>query len=65
MAHKDLRKLVREMEKQGWTVEHMNSDHLRWYPPDGRDPVFSGSTPSDWRALRNIKAKLRRRGADI
>lgn len=60
---KDIRKLAKRLRKQGWTVEVR--DHITWWPPNGRDPVFTGSTPSDWRAMRNIEAKLKRRGAEL
>jgi hypothetical protein len=62
-VRKDIRALAKLLERQGWTVEIR--DHVKWIPPDGVDPVFSGSTPSDHRAMRNIRAKLRRRGAKL
>lgn len=58
---KDWKKLRRQLRKRGWTVERQRSGHYHAHPPDGGDYVVLPSTASDWRALKNIKALLRRR----
>lgn len=60
---KEIRKLTRVVEQQGWRVEL--GDHIKWFPPDGGRPVFCGSTPSDNRSMKNLRAELRRRGAQV
>jgi predicted RNA binding protein YcfA (HicA-like mRNA interferase family) len=64
MRH-DLRQLLRAAEARGWRVElTRRGGHVRLTHPDGTI-VVTGSTPSDHRALANLKAQMRRaeRGA--
>lgn len=61
---KRLKELVREAERQGWTVEIRRSGHLKWTAPNG-DMVFSPSTPSDYRGLKNLTRDLRHRGLSV
>ncbi|WP_114906857.1 type II toxin-antitoxin system HicA family toxin [Ornithinimicrobium murale] len=60
MSKKDLQQLRREYESRGWTVERTSNDHLRWTPPFKATPVFSASTPSEYRAFKNLRSTLRR-----
>jgi hypothetical protein len=55
----DLKALVRLYAEWGWTIEKTNGGHLRFKGPKG-ELVFSGSTPSDWRSLANLRASLKR-----
>lgn len=56
----DLADLARH---QGWRVERTRSGHWRFLPPNPSLPaVVASGTPSDWRALRNFRAQLRRSG---
>jgi hypothetical protein len=57
----DLRQLMRSAVRQGWKVQRTGGGHLAWCSPAGA-VVFSASTPSDWRALQNHKAHLRKHG---
>lgn len=59
---KEIARLRRLAEDCGWTVEHTRGNHLRWLPPDGGSFVISSATPSDHRALLNLRAHLRQRG---
>ena len=61
---KELRELARVAEAQGWEVTPTNSGHVRWRPKTG-GLYFSGGTPSDKRALRNLRAALVRRGLQL
>jgi predicted RNA binding protein YcfA (HicA-like mRNA interferase family) len=61
---KDLKQIVQMYEQWGWSVEKTNGGHLRFKGPKG-ELVFSGSTPSDWRAIANLKAQLRRATAMV
>ena len=56
---KELKTLIAEYEAKGWQVTETNHNHLRWSGPNG-EMTFSGTTLSDWRAMKNIKSRLRR-----
>lgn len=58
---RDMRKLTRELEAQGFTVRVTRRGHLMVSNTDGLVATFSG-TPSDWRALTNTMAALKRAG---
>ncbi len=58
----DLQQLIRRAVHQGWSVEQRPGGHLCWRPPGRGVQVFSGSSPSDWRANLNLRASLRRAG---
>jgi hypothetical protein len=64
---------IKAAEAAGWTVEMTKNCHVKFSPPPGaRDrsgspagPVFTGSTASDHRAVKNLRAQLRRSGLDV
>lgn len=63
---KDLKKIKKLAESQGWTVEHTRSGHTRWVPPDpDKEIIITGKSPSDWRALKNIESRLKRSGLKL
>lgn len=62
MKDKDLNQLRKLAEAQGWRVVRTHNDHYKWYAPDGKTMVVSGSTPSDHRAFKNQLALMRRAG---
>lgn len=55
----DLHKMIHDATDRGWEVARTNGGHFRWKHPNG-SIVFTGSTPSDRRALKNIETHLRR-----
>jgi hypothetical protein len=59
---KELKPLIKQAEKQGWTVERTRAGKLKWISPAGGIPYFSSFTPSDRKAVHNIAAALRQRG---
>lgn len=61
-AIKDLRDLA---EDQGWQVKFTGGGHIRWMPPNSTVMVHTTSTPSDYRALENLKRDLRKAGLHI
>jgi predicted RNA binding protein YcfA (HicA-like mRNA interferase family) len=62
---KDIRKIVKQLEAQGWRIEQ-GSRHLKAFPPDkSQGMVVIPGTPSDHRSIRNLIAELRRKGADL
>ena len=55
-----LKQLLRAAEARGWSVElTRRGAHVRLVHPSG-GLVVAASTPSDWRALANLRAQLRR-----
>jgi hypothetical protein len=54
------RDLIREAKRAGWSVRRMGGDHLRLEHLEARGPVFTASTPSDYRAIRHARAEMRR-----
>jgi len=64
MSHrKDLDKLRKTAESQGWRIVQGRGGHLKWYPPNPEHSmVVTAATPSDRRAIMNIRAELKRRG---
>jgi len=59
-----VKRLVEIAEAAGWRVEATGGNHLRWYGPEGH-LIHSATTPSDWRAERNIASRLRRCGLEV
>lgn len=61
MRSKDIQYLIKEAECQGWVITPTKKGHYKWLSPLGRF-FFSASTPSDHRAIKNIKRDLMRYG---
>lgn len=59
--HKDIRPIARRARQQGWHISGTRSGHLMWVSPEGRK-LFTSSTPSDSRTIKNFRAELRRAG---
>lgn len=60
--HKDIKKIMREAERQGWRIVH-GGKHIKAYPPDpSQSMVTVSSTASDRNAVKSILRDLRRRG---
>lgn len=59
----NLRDIERAAKEQGWEVGRTKKGHPRFVPPDPTRGIVIGSgTPSDWRALKNLLAELKRQG---
>ncbi|SDI35769.1 hypothetical protein SAMN05216588_11586 [Pseudomonas flavescens] len=63
---KSLLHLLVYAANNGWTARRTRGGHVRFQKP-GCTPVFTSSTPSDWRAYRNALAMLVRadRSAEV
>ncbi|GAA4915827.1 hypothetical protein GCM10025777_31560 [Membranihabitans marinus] len=60
---KELRKLAKAARAAGWEVEPTRRGHWKFLPIDLRHaPIFTSSTPSDPRAMPNLRARLERAG---
>lgn len=56
----DLDAYLKELRKRGYRVERKRrSSHWKIYAPDGRFVSTSSGTPSDWRGLLNLRARVR------
>lgn len=60
-SRRDIQELKKQAECQGWVVEPTRKGHYRWVSPNGVF-FFSASTPSDHRAVLNIKRDLKNNG---
>lgn len=58
---KEMRKVVKALEAQGFVVEVTRRGHLM-VRRDGRIVATFSGTPSDWRSFRNSLADARRAG---
>ncbi len=59
----DWKKLIKEAERQGWTIEHGRKGQRKLIPPDPtKQIVFVHRTPSDHRAIKNTLAEMRHQG---
>lgn len=62
---KDFRKLARQARKQRWEIVKTSGNHFKWIPPDGGDYVVSSNSASDMRAVKGLRASLRKHGLKI
>lgn len=61
-ASKDLNKIFKALDDQGFKVTLTKGSHYKIYGPDGRLVTVTGGTPSDGRSNKNFLAALRRAG---
>lgn len=54
--------LVREAKQSGFHVEQLPGGHLKFVPPGGGQAIIGASTPSDYRSVKNTRARLKRAG---
>lgn len=59
---KDMRKVAKQAQREGWVITVTGSNHLKWRSPDGIT-LFSPMTGS-YRSWKNFRAMLRRNGFD-
>lgn len=62
VTDRELKKIAVKAVEQGWTISMTNGGHLKWTSPKGGQPVFTASTPDDYRTVRNCLSLLRRAG---
>lgn len=58
---REVRKLIRRLEKDGWSARKTGGGHWVVRSPEGV-PVSMPSSPSDHRSMKNVMAKLKRAG---
>jgi hypothetical protein len=55
----EVEQLVADALARGWTVHRRTRSGIQLRHPAGRALVTVHWTPTDWRALRNVRAMLR------
>jgi hypothetical protein len=60
----ELNSLKKLAEAQEWKIVVSNGGHLKWMSPTGK-VVFTSITPSDHRAMSNIRRDLKSAGLII
>lgn len=59
--HKEMRRAVQVLERQGFTTCTTGSGHVKITHPQMDGPVFASTSPSCYRALDNLRSMLRRK----
>lgn len=62
MGRKEIAAIIRELDRQGFTVDMGGSGHWKVKDGDGRLVTVIAASPGDGRGLRNAIAVLRRAG---
>jgi hypothetical protein len=57
---RELRHLMRDLRRQGFEISPTGGGHRRITRPGQRGAVYTSSTPSDWPALKNLRAQIRK-----
>lgn len=57
--------IMAEVQRQGWRVVRDGGGHYKFYSPCGKHIVVVAVSPSDHRAVKNIRARFRRAGAKL
>jgi predicted RNA binding protein YcfA (HicA-like mRNA interferase family) len=55
-----INKMRREIARLGWRTERTRGGHLRCAHPRAAHYVYTASTPSDYRAWKNLQAAMKR-----
>lgn len=61
---RELRQMLNRLRADGWHITLSRRGHYRCHSPTG-ETVFCPGTPSDHRALANMRGKFRRAGAKL
>ena len=63
---REVKRMVRDLTRLGWTVTMSKGGHYKARSPNRKIPIIViPATPGDHRALKNLKAVLRRYGVFI
>lgn len=61
--NKDINEMLAKLDQQGWRLVEGNGI-IKCYGPDkALSPVTVHQTPSDHRAIKNLRSEFRKRGA--
>lgn len=59
---RDLESLLRVIKLNGWRIDYSRRGHIRIYDSKGHHAATTSGTPSDYRAVKNFRADLKRAG---
>ncbi|MEP3667154.1 MAG: hypothetical protein ABJN42_10520 [Roseibium sp.] len=59
VACRDLRSTLQNLNTEGWDITRTSNGHLKLTNPEALRPVFSSSTPSDVRGMKNLVSECR------
>jgi predicted RNA binding protein YcfA (HicA-like mRNA interferase family) len=62
MRSREARDVCNKAKKQGWSIGKTRNGHLKLRPPNKNIVIIGPSTPSDWRAVKNLIAHMKRNG---
>lgn len=65
MASKDLAKLARHLERDGWQVHPTRSGRLKWQRPDGKVGCYTAQTPDGTTSERATIRKVEKAVKDF
>lgn len=60
-SHCRMTELRRELKRVGFTATPTRGGHIRFQHPAMAESVFTSATPSDHRAIQNLRALIRRK----
>jgi hypothetical protein len=60
VTRRDMDHFIRQLRREGFTATVTGKSHWRVTHPDMTAPVFAAGSPSDRRALLNLRATIRR-----
>lgn len=61
--NKDINKIAKKAQREGWVLTVTGGNHVKWKSPDGKTMLVSSRTGS-YSAWKNFLADLRRAGFD-
>jgi len=65
-SNKEIGQLIRDAQGwAGWRVVEVKKGWMLYPPDKNLSGVLVHRTPSDWRAMKNLRSELRRRGAPV
>lgn len=65
-SNPEIHPLIDAAREQEWRVDLTDGGHVRFLSCNRNvRPIYTSQTPSDWRAMRNLKSKLRRSGLRV
>ncbi|HCB2859828.1 TPA: hypothetical protein N3447_004425 [Klebsiella aerogenes] len=59
-----MQELMQYADSLGWEINHTHGGHIR-FTRKGSPPVFTSSSPGDYRSVKNVRAMLRRLSRQI
>lgn len=65
-SNPEIHPLIDAAREQDWRVDLTDGGHVRFLSCNRNvRPIYTSQTPSDWRAMRNLRSTLRRHGLRI